>query len=204
MIIVYGVKVTDKQVSSGVFMCPKEMVDRRYTFTTGKRSAHLWFIPLKQLEDLSCVECQSCKSKYDRAVLDVEIVAEPGSRLSDAVRSSAILVLRAGEVTGERKNRAVQLIAQYLPGYELSHLETDLRAVEGGASLPTPVRVVANPFEKEGVIIRLTLIALGGSKVVSDAHRAAIASVGKTFAMTWPEITSAMTSAVQANSPILV
>jgi hypothetical protein len=204
--IIWGFRVVYRMLSEGTFFCPQENLDRSYKLKSAQRFFTLFFIPIIPLKKLgTVVECQNCKSKFDPQVLETPIQAEVGAALADAVKGAALSVLRAGPVTAKRQDQAVSVVSHYVPGYNEATLTAELAselAIDRGTALAgTPKPIVANAYEKEGILTRLTLVALGDDNQLTDAHRRVLETIGaQTFAMSRPHVQGTIDSVLnQAN-----
>ena len=68
--IIWGSKVRSKKLDEGQFYCPRCQTTRPYHYKRAARYFTLYFIPLIPIKDLGeFVECQSCGSAFEPAVL---------------------------------------------------------------------------------------------------------------------------------------
>jgi hypothetical protein len=203
--IIWGFRVVFRMLSEGTFFCPQENLDRNYKLKSAQRFFTIFFIPIIPLKKLgNVVECQTCKNKFDPQVLEIPKQADVSAGNAAAMKAAALAVLRTSTPTDKRSEQALSVISHYLPGYDAAALTADLTAdlADGGTSLDSvpgsgATSIVANVYEKEGMLTRLTLIALGDDKHVTDAQRNVLETIGSsTFDMTRPHIQGTIDSVV--------
>jgi hypothetical protein len=196
--IIWGFRVVFRMLSEGTFFCPSEQLDRSYKLKSAQRFFTLFFIPLIPLKKLgNVVECQSCKAQFDPAVLEQPIQAEVGPALADSIRAATLSVLRAGTLTDSRREQAVRLVSHYVPSFDDNALTTELESGFGTTALNGATPATANVYEKEGLLTRLTLVALGDEKRLTDEHRHVLETIGgQTFAMSRPHVQGTIDSVV--------
>jgi hypothetical protein len=116
---------------AGVFHCPRCGGDRHYRLKVGRRWFTLFFLPVIPLNEVArAVECQTCKGKFETAVLGIATAGQIGSALPLIYRTFAVAVLRVGDSPAAREF-VVRLIGSVgAQGYGPPQLERDL------ASLP--------------------------------------------------------------------
>jgi hypothetical protein len=199
--IIWGFKVVFRMLSEGTFFCPQENLDRNYKLKSAQRFFTLFFLPIIPLKKLgNVVECQSCTGKFDPQVLEIPKQADVGAGNAAAMKASALAVMRASTPTAKRSEQALSVISHYSPDYDAAALAANL--ADGGTALDSASdfrarSIVANVYEKEGMLTRLTLIALGDDKHLTDAQRSVLESIGSaTFDMSRPHIQGTIDSVV--------
>ena len=109
MLIIWGWRGITRSGDTGVFYCPHCGDDRGYSEKRVRRWFTLFFIPVLPLNHLGdYVECAHCESTYDRAVLDLQTVAQMRSTAEDALRRVLAGVARAdGILTSEEADYSI-------------------------------------------------------------------------------------------------
>jgi hypothetical protein len=196
--IIWGFRVIYRMLSQGTFFCPQENADREYKLKSAQRFFTLFFIPLIPLKKLgTVVVCETCKSKFDPAVLAQPVQAEVSAAIADSIKAATLSVLRAGTVTPSRQKQAVRLVSQYVTGFDENTLVTELESGRGTTALAGTKLVLGNVYEKEGLLTRLTLVGLGDEKQLTDAHRTVLERIGaQTFDMTPAHVLGTIDSVV--------
>lgn len=93
--IIWGFRVIWRAIADGVFHCPQEDRDQPYKLKRAQRFFTLFFIPLIPLKKMGeAVECQGCKTKFEKSVLDRPTADQMGERLGEAARVGVVALLR--------------------------------------------------------------------------------------------------------------
>jgi hypothetical protein len=187
--IIFGFRVIFRTISSGMFLCPQEGGDRPFKLRVAQRFFTLFFIPLIPLKKMGrVVECDSCKARFEEGVLNRATVAQQTSALTEAVRGAAVSVLRAGAQTPSRLGReqALRMVTNYVSSYNDEALSADLAQFNASA-LQMQLHALAgtlDPTSKEGILTRLTLVALADKGGVTPNERYVLEHVGADLGMT--------------------
>jgi uncharacterized protein (UPF0212 family) len=82
--IIWGSKNRFKKIDEGQFHCPKCGVNRDYHLKHAQRYFTLYFIPLVPIKNHGeFVECQTCVTTFDTAVLNMRIGRATTAQLGD-------------------------------------------------------------------------------------------------------------------------
>ena len=135
MLLVFGVRYLYSLLATGTFHCPVCGVDRGYRLRSPRAWFHLFWIPLVPLRrGEPIVECDVCRSRFQRDVLGVPTSEQFGELLSRGVRTAAAYLITAAEAGPETLPRAVQVLQGSLgPAYTRELLEADLAAHRQGS-----------------------------------------------------------------------
>lgn len=115
MFVLLGLSVCFRTVGEGMFHCPSCGGDRRYRRRAGRRYVSLFFLPVIPLARLGhTVECRTCRTRFNTAVLRQPTAARMESALPAAARAASCLVLLAGDPTDTAARiRAVDVVRGY-------------------------------------------------------------------------------------------
>jgi len=92
MIVFFGTKVRHQKLGEGEFHCPKCQARRQYHHKRARQYFTLYFIPLIPLRQLGeYVECQTCKTAFEPAVLNRPAQAAAPSRPAVSQDLAALL-----------------------------------------------------------------------------------------------------------------
>lgn len=120
-------------IGSGQFACPNCGGDREYQHRTARRFFTLFFLPVIPLDKVGeVVQCQTCKVRFDPAVLQRPTSAHLASALPAGMRAAVAAVVRVGGSSGPAVSAAVDAVRSAgSPDYDVAQLQTDL-------NLPAP------------------------------------------------------------------
>ncbi|GAA4708725.1 TerB family tellurite resistance protein [Phytohabitans rumicis] len=130
-------------IGTGQFACPNCGGDREYQHRTARRFFTLFFIPVIPLDKVGeVVQCQTCKLRFDPAVLQRPTSAQLASALPTGMRAAAAVVLRAGGSSEAAVRAAIDAVrAAGSPGYDVAQLQSDLSLPAEAAA--DPLRALA-------------------------------------------------------------
>lgn len=112
---------------TGVFHCTRCGGDRHYKQKVGRRWFTLFFVPVIPLNEVGrVVECQTCRTRFDPAVLGIATAGQLGTALPLIYRTFAVAVLRVGDSPAARE--AARKVAGWAGAqpYGPAELEHDL------------------------------------------------------------------------------
>lgn len=136
-------------LGSGQFHCPNCGGDREYKHKRARRFFTLFFLPVIPLGTVGqAVQCQSCRKRFDPAVLKLPTSAQMSDALLGGARAIAVTMLRAGGTSPSAVGAAVAAVREAgAPQYDVAQLEADLRlpAGTGDAALRTLAAQTALP-----------------------------------------------------------
>ncbi|GLI02417.1 zinc-ribbon domain-containing protein [Phytohabitans aurantiacus] len=120
-------------IGSGQFACPNCGGDREYQHRTARRFFTLFFLPVIPLDKVGeVVQCQTCKVRFDPAVLQRPTSAHLARALPAGMRAAVAAMVRAGGSSEPSISAAVEAVrASGAPDYDVTQLQTDL-------NLPAP------------------------------------------------------------------
>ncbi|MEH1126932.1 zinc-ribbon domain-containing protein [Micromonospora sp. CPCC 206061] len=120
-------------IGSGQFACPNCGGDREYQHRTARRFFTLFFLPVIPLDKVGeVVQCQTCKVRFDPAVLQRPTSAHLASALPAGMRAAVAAVVRAGGNSEPSLRAAVDAVRSAgAPDYDVTRLQADL-------NLPAP------------------------------------------------------------------
>ncbi|ROO83656.1 hypothetical protein EDD29_1163 [Actinocorallia herbida] len=115
MFVLFGVSVCFRTVGEGMFHCPSCGGDRRYRRRAGRRYVALFFLPLIPLARLGhTVQCKTCATRFNTAVLRMPTAARMEAALPAAARAACCLALLAGDPADTvARVRAVDVVRGY-------------------------------------------------------------------------------------------
>lgn len=127
-------------IGTGQFHCPNCGGDREYKHQTARRFFTLFFVPVIPLDKVGeVVQCQTCRVRFDPAVLQRPTAAQLASALPAGMRAAAAVILRAGGAPEPAARAAVDAVRRAgLTDYDISHLYADLNQ---------PVEAAAGPLQ---------------------------------------------------------
>jgi hypothetical protein len=139
-VIIFGVSVFYffGLISTGQFACPRCGGDREYKHRTARRFFTLFFVPVIPLDKVGeVVQCQTCRVRFDPAVLGRPTTAQLASALPAGMRAAAVVVLRAGGSSEAAACAAVDAVrAAGSSEYDIQQLHLDLSAPADTAAGP--------------------------------------------------------------------
>ncbi|MEU5878531.1 zinc-ribbon domain-containing protein [Spirillospora sp. NPDC047279] len=127
MLLIFGLSVFFRTVGEGTFHCPQCGGDRAYRRRNGRRWFTLFFLPVIPLTGVGeVVECRTCKTRFDVAVLGAPTAVQMAAALPAGMRAAASLVLRAGDPSdGAARGRVIEAVRGY---GEMTFGENDVEA----------------------------------------------------------------------------
>jgi tellurite resistance protein len=199
--IIWGLRTIFRKIGEGLFHCPAEDMDRAYHLKVAQRFFTLFFIPIIPLKKHGeVVECQGCKAKFDKAVLDLPTNDQMTVHLADAVRHAVVAVAQAdGEASPQEREAALRAVAQFRNDdrYEAAHLDEDLRLLpvhDVAGQMAAVVRFLNDPG-RENVLRSIAGVALADGPITQPEQRI-LEAAGAGLGMTSAHI-SGVLSAVQ-------
>ncbi len=85
--IIFGTRVRHKVIGEGQFFCPRCQAQRAYQHKRASRYFALYFIPIFPMGQLGeYVECQTCGTTFEPAVLTMKAAPRPRSGSADLSR----------------------------------------------------------------------------------------------------------------------
>lgn len=170
MILIWGFKARYKTLAEGTFFCPHDGGDRSYR----KREARKWFtffwIPLIPLGVLGeFIECTSCQSSYDQAVLTMPTAAQMADNLANAMRQAVVSLITAdGVVEDAEKTVGLEVMQRYTDTvYTMDDLGEDIANLKHG-DLVRRLETVAgilNDHGKESLVTACLQIAAADGSI---------------------------------------
>jgi hypothetical protein len=176
MLLVFGVRYLAAVVATGVFHCPSCGGDRRYRLGRPRAWFHVFWIPLVPLRrGEEYVECDTCRHRFRRSVLDVPTSERLGELLSRGTRTAAAYVLTGflrGPATapggtpnddGDDLRRAVGVLQASLgQGYTRDVFAADLAAHREGSDFDVLEQLAGqlNVLGKESLLRELADLVL--------------------------------------------
>lgn len=165
-------------IGSGQFHCPNCGGDREYKHKRARRFFTLFFLPVIPLGTVGeAVRCQSCRKRFDPAVLQLPTTAQMSDALLGGARAIAVTMLRAGGTAPAAVNAAVAAVRQAgAPQYDVGQLEADLRlpAEAGDGALRTLAAQTALPA-RESYVTSAVRIGLADGPLSPDEREAVLA-----------------------------
>jgi len=151
-------------IGTGRFACPNCGGDRDYEHRTARRFFTLFFIPLIPLDKVGeVVRCQTCRVRFDPAVLSAPTSAQLASALPAGMRAVAAVILRAGGTSEAAIGAALTAVRSAgAEGYDVVHLQADVNQ---------PAEAVVEPLR--ALAANLTLDAR--ERYLADAARIGVA-----------------------------
>ncbi len=184
LFIVWGFKALYKTLGEGTFYCPQDGGDRAYR----KRQARKWFtffwipiIPLGVLGEF--IECTSCGSTYDEAVLTLPTAAEMMDNLANAMRQAVVSLITADGVVDEaEKDAGFEVMQRFTDTtYTRADLNDDIKDLKHGdlARQLESVAGMLNDHGKESLIAGCLEIAAADGSIdeseLEEVRRAGLA-----------------------------
>lgn len=120
-------------IGSGQFACPNCGGDREYQHRTARRFFTLFFLPVIPLDKVGeVVQCQTCKLRFDPAVLQRPTSEHLARALPAGMRAAVAAIVRAGGSSEPVIGAAVDAVrGAGAPDYDVTQLQADL-------NLPAP------------------------------------------------------------------
>ena len=173
-------------LGKGRFACPKCGGDRDYEHRVARRFFTLFFLPVIPLNKVGeVVQCQTCRVRFDPAVLRRPTSVQLSDALPVAMRAAAAVVLRAGGASDAAVWAAVNAVREAgAPQFDTAHLQGDLgQPVEAAAQ---PLQALAEQVTleaRERYLANAVRIGLADGPL-TPAERDAIAWVAANLGMT--------------------
>ncbi|MEV0664111.1 hypothetical protein ACIBI3_15400 [Actinomadura luteofluorescens] len=199
--IIFGWRVVFFTLTRGTFHCPGCGGDREYRRRQGRNFFTLFFIPVIPLTKAGgeFVECDTCKGRWNPAVLDVPTTAQLAQMPAMLLRMAIAQVLRSGDYTNAAaRSRAVSVVRQAgEPGYDESALDADLGRPfdEVRVEMARAASALA-PEARESILRAAAEIALvDGPLTVSEEET--LSAVGADLELTRVQVTGVVSMARQ-------
>lgn len=173
-------------IGTGRFACPNCGGDRDYEHRTARRFFTLFFLPVIPLDKVGeVVRCQTCRVRFDLAVLSRPTAAQLAGALPVAMRAAAAVVLRAGGTSEAAVRAAVDAVHEAGgAGYDVAGVQADLaQPVEAAAG---PLHALAGHVTQEGCeryLANAVRIGLADGPL-SPAERDALGWIASNLGMT--------------------
>jgi tellurite resistance protein len=187
-LFIWGFKVRYKTVDTGTFFCPQCGGDRAYAHRVGKKWFRLYYIPLFPVGGVvsEVVQCGTCTKNFNMVVLQRPTSVQLSAQLIDAVRGSAVHILRAGstEQPAARECAVTEVQRAGLAAYDDAALSADLDAVPGdltGLLTELGQRLAATGKEK---LVQSAVRVAAADGPVTDMESTVIKHLGATLGLT--------------------
>jgi zinc-ribbon family/Tellurite resistance protein TerB len=164
-VIIFGLSVFRfGLIGTGRFHCPNCGGDRNYQHKRLRRFFTLFFLPVIPLGTVGeVVTCQTCRKRFDPAVLRRPTATQMASALPAGMRVLAAVVLRAGGATAAATHAAVDAVRRAgAPEYGIAELTTDLQL---------PIEAAVGPLQA----LAAHLVPEARERYLSEAVRIALA-----------------------------
>lgn len=190
--IIWGWRVRQKVIGSGVFFCPREGGDRHYEHKQARRWFTIFFIPLIPLKELGdFVECTSCKNTYYTDVLEGKTASEIEDVSTLAIRHIVVAMLLAdGVVDAREREAAITVVGRFAShDYGPAYLDADLANLRSAdlTDYLEELGAVLNEHGRENVLTAAVYLA-GADGVIDRAELAVAREVGKALTMSGAHI----------------
>jgi tellurite resistance protein len=172
--LIWGTKTVKRRLDGGQFECPTCGTTRNYERVRAQRHGHVYWIPLFSTgEPVEYVECRSCGSAYDPAILD-RVPTDAGAfrdHLGAAVLAVTLAIASADGNVDASEIELIRDVVSRITGKELDATMLERMASQPGAGDPTgATRMLAN--------LTMGLTARGKEMVVRAALLTAMADGG--------------------------
>ena len=193
----WGIEVRDRTIRQTEFVCPGCGLDRTGCEVEPQRwfaVAGLSLIPLATLPNE--VVCDACGRRSDIGVLDVPTAAQLTRYLTEAVRSSVALVVRAGRTNAfdfgiSAAVAETAISAMQSDGYQYgeTQLHDDVARLDDDTARANLRRLTdeLTPHGKQGFLHRMAAIARA-SGTISGRHQRSLVEIGVALGMPAPHI----------------
>jgi hypothetical protein len=173
-------------IGTGRFACPNCGGDRDYEHRTARRFFTLFFLPVIPLDKVGeVVRCQTCKVRFDPAVLSQPTSAQLASALPAGMRAAAAVMIRAGGTSEAAVGAALSAIrATGAQGYGVAQLQSDVS--QSADAVVEPLRALAANLTldaRERYLADAARIGLADGPL-TPAERDALGWVASTLALT--------------------
>jgi Tellurite resistance protein TerB. len=162
-------------IGTGQFHCPNCGGDRAYEHRVARRFFTLFFVPVIPLNKVGeFVRCNTCRTRFDPAVLRQPTTAQLAAALPTGMRAIAVTMMRAGGTSEWAVNAAVDAVRRAgLPAYDAQQLWADSsQPVEAAAA---PLQVLAaqlTPEACERFLAEAVRIGLADGPLTPGEHEA--------------------------------
>ena len=129
MFLLYGLRTVRKNVSTGLFSCPRCQCDRNFTRQALRRFITIFFIPIIPLKRMGeIIHCMSCNGDFTLETLDRPTVSNLAVGMAAATRVTvAAMVASAQSPSDQMKNRAIETAVRAGTNpYDAAHLDADV------------------------------------------------------------------------------
>jgi tellurite resistance protein/rubredoxin len=169
--LIWGTKTVKRRLDGGAFECPQCGGRRDYELVRAQRHGHVYWIPLFSTgEPVTYVECRSCGSTYDPAILD-RAPTDAGAfrdHLGAAVLAATLAVASADGNVDANEIELIQDVVSRITGKQLDATMLERMATQPGVGDPTAAtRMLAS--------LAMGLTAQGKEMVVKAALFTAMA-----------------------------
>ncbi len=123
-------RVRTRTLDTGIFRCPRESGNRHYRLNAVRRWLFAGPVPLLRLGELGrYVECQSCASTFEPAILTTSSETPTEDVLTRALRYAVGLLLSAEDTLSADYRREAVIVVQHYANvpYNSQDLQHDLR-----------------------------------------------------------------------------
>lgn len=205
MLLIWGFKGRYKTITTGTFYCPHEGGDRPYRHQKVDRWFTFFFIPIFPTKTLGeFIECTSCGSNYDMAVLTMPTAAAMMDNLANAMRYAAVAIIKADmEISPEEKDFALQVMERFSDTpYTREDLERDLLELqpEGLSDAFSRVAGTLNEHGKESLVVACVGLSAADGEIAQSELRE-ITKAAEALNMSPAHLRGIIASAVDAMPP---
>ena len=206
MLLIFGIRVRLSSVDEGDLFCPHCGGDRRYVRRRARRWFTLFFLPLIPLNVVGeFLECATCHSRYDEAILTVPTTASMATMLDAAIRVTTAAMVQAGDPTDTAlRAAAVTAVATAGVAYDDETLLADVGAVDRSqiSAYLEPLAPGLDVTGKERFVADLVRVAWAGGTLSAD-QRGVIDSAGRSLGLTPAHVAGIVATASRGTGPSL-
>lgn len=179
--IIFGLSVFFfGSAGSGVFHCPKCGGDRHYDHKVGRRWFTLFFLPVIPLNEVGrVVQCQTCKTRFEPAVLQIATAGRIGTALPLIYRTFVVAVLRVGDSPAARDFAIKVATSAGAQPYGMAELERDLATLP--PRLTDDTYQVVRQFDTDGrerIMLAAARVAMADGPMTDDENKI-LTSIGE-------------------------
>ena len=187
MFLLFGIRPILRTIARGTFHCPREGVDCAYRRCSVRTWFTLFFVPLIPLKKHGeLVQCESCRTRFDVAVLELPTSGELADQLVGATRHAvAALLRRLTPLTTAQRPAALGVLRRRQADADESWIDHDLAALDDASLAPylPGLATSLTTMGKESFVADLAWIAAADGPVGSAAQDL-LESIGGQLGMT--------------------
>lgn len=185
--IIWGWRVRQKVIGTGMFYCPREGGDRKYEHKQARRWFTIFFIPLIPLKELGdFIECTSCENTYYADVLKGKTASEIEDISTIAIRHVAVsMALADGTVDQRERDAAVTVVQRFASHpYGPEDFDGDLTRLQVSALTDNleELGAVLNEHGKENVLTAAVFLA-GADGHIDRSEMEVARQIGRALTM---------------------